>query len=194
MTTTTTLHSFAKKALISKNDAYVQELDAQKKRYGEFDFSEFSSPRDRAIQLALRSVEEITERKIFRDFNRHKDFAEFLGILRAMAQSKTKWTELSEKFQVPVEAFASYYKIMGNLPWYNTKTHTMIGALSPNWEHVENYVMYMASRLNITLDYNKFSRIFNEETWEEWVEETQQEVESLYEVHEHFEKHDDEPF
>lgn len=172
----TTLRSFKKKELISKEEAYNQLLENQRKKYANFDFNDFANPNDRIMRSVLERVQNISGRKIFRDFNRHEKFADFLGTLRLMAQSKTKWQELSQEFGINQDAFSSYYKIMGNLPWYNRKSGEIVQTLYPNWDAVEGYVMYMASCLGIVLDYNEFNKIFNEDNFQSWVDEAESDI------------------
>lgn len=178
--------------LMSEETAYQQMLDKQREKFSNFDFKSFTNPGDRIMRTVLQRVEEISGRKIFRDYNRHGKYADFLGILRLMAQSKTKWVEFTAEWDINPDAFSAYYKIMGNLPWYNRKTGEIVKTLYPNWDAVEGYVMYMASKLGIVLDYVDFSKFFNEDDFQSWVEEAEQEIEEISGVNVFKEEEEDE--
>lgn len=176
---TTASSKVVAKSLMTESDAYKQILARQREKYGTFDFSKITNTKDRVMNTIIKRVQEISGRRVFRDFNRHRDYADFLGVLRLMAQSKTKWDAFEAEWGIDPNAFSSYYRIMGNLPWYNRNISEIVPALEPDWQHLEGYVMYMASKLGIVLDYLKFSQVFNEPAWEEWVEEAKQEIQEI---------------
>lgn len=191
MTTRTSSKSTSKSTSSSNltpKDEYIKAIENQKKLYNDFNFEEFTDFSRYNLDRGINTFTKITGRKLFKDFKNYQEYAELFTLMKGMAQSKNYWDEFERIFKFHPATFSSYYKIMGNLPWYNNYTKKVINTLNPNWERVYKYIGYFATTLGVVIDENRIRELFNPSTWNKMVEETMEDINHLIKHKEMFDE------